>query len=365
MDGYFVGGLEPRPGDSDEVTVIGGASYITSGKFKTLLRDSIIDWGTFLEIYEGSLNCRVMFEQVTRILDVKRGDKPADSLVVSQMVPIVRQIYLMSAELHMGCLLKQFMLYEPVSVAVHAVFTILRSHFEDVVLHFVTARNAYWLSNAKAGKPNDWSKLIARWDRDNLENELESSSIILLFLNPPKPLKSNLHIKLKNGPAVKATKALAKAVKKFHYPGFCPKVPHERLQGLLKFPLDLFTRAIQALEPTYKPPNYAKLEQKMALILQSRKTALRPSSLKFPPRKKPPAGLLTTAKLAETDREPKPEVAEARLALTKWYVREIFEIRKGLLPVGKKYEAYYRQRAEALSEVAKMLRVALRPAPLP
>ena len=51
---YATGGLEPSD-TPDGTYQIDGVNYMLSEKFKSQLRNSIIDWGTFLEIYHNNI----------------------------------------------------------------------------------------------------------------------------------------------------------------------------------------------------------------------------------------------------------------------------------------------------------------------
>lgn len=345
MDNYFIGGLEPTKDDRNEVLCVGGTDYLLIDKFKTMLRDSLIDWGTFLEVYNDNINYSNMYDQVVRLLNIKENENLRD-----MMVPLIEKIYKLPAAAHVSCMMKQFMVYEPMSIAIHELFTILKQHYEDIVKLFIDCRNDYIVKNKVKVKLNDWDRLINRWDRLNVEHKLESSSPVLLFLNPPNRLKSNIHYKIPQ--FVKETSVLKAAVKKFKYPGFCPRVPHKRLVMLLQFPINKFVDAIKKICPDKKLPDYGKIESLIVKTL-SNKPAVPKITNEFK-RETPPSNLIKLGKHKTTD--PTPEINAARIALIKWYVDKIMELRKQLLPVGKQYEKYYINLAKIITQTTELIK---------
>ncbi len=325
MSKYFTGGLEPLE-DDIKILPIDDTDYLITDKFKTMLRDSFIDWGTFLEVYHGNLNASIMFEQILKLLNIKENENLRDI-----MVPLVKKIYHLPLSSHMACMLKQFVVYEPVSLAVHSLFTTIKHHYEHIVKRFVFLRNRYIEEHDLKAKLNNWDKLYREWEEANLEYGLETSSIILLFLNPPHSLKSGLHYKIPG----KDMSALKSAVKSFHYKGFCPKIPHERLTALLAFPINAFVSAIKSIAPDEPLPNYRSIEQMVANTLRNKPVA--PEIKDEVKRETPPKGM-------------------DKLRLIQWYVDHILELRKNLLPYGKQYEEYYISMAKTITEITEKIK---------
>jgi hypothetical protein len=332
MEKYKIGGLEPT--DKEEKLMdIEGITYVLSDKFRTMLRDSFIDWGTFLEVYHDNLNYTLLFDQMVRLLNIKENENLREF-----MIPLIKKIYHLPAESHMISMLKQFMLYEPVSIAIHAVFTTIKMHYEHIVELFIVNRNKYITEHELQDKPNDYEELTKYWNQMNNQYDLDSSSVILLFLNPPDGLKSKLNINISGMEREIAT--LKDKIKKFHYLGFCPKVPHERLQALLGFPLNEFVKVINKLNPNIKFPNYKELEKKIAEKM-------------YEMPKKP------YIKDTFTRQNP-PDYLVDKLELAKWYINNIMELRKNLVDQGYLYEQYYIQQAKIFNEINEILSNELR-----
>lgn len=327
---YKTGGLEIAPDTESDILQVDGIDYVVSNKFKTLLRDSFVNWGTFLEIYKKSLPEGVLFEQVVKLLDVKDTENLRD-----MMVPLVKKIYHLPAEAHMACMLKQFMLYEPVSIALHAIFTTIRTHYEELVEQFIETRNKYIKEHKLKDKLNNLSELNKYWADVNNQHDLESSSLTLLFINPPKGLKNQINFKVKGAPS-KPIETFRASLKKFKYPGFCPKVPQERIGQLLNFPIVELTIAIKSMDPDAKFPNYRKLEHDIQKLL---------AGVPQPPVIKD-----------DIERKDPPKSLTEKIELIKWYVDEILALRKHLLPYGKAYEEYYFNHSKILLEINELIK---------
>ncbi len=320
---YRTGGLEPV-NDDQKTLDVDGIKYVVSEKFRTMLRDSFIDWGTFLEVYHNNLNYTLMFDQMVKLLNIKENENLREF-----MIPLVKEIYHLPAKAHITCMLKQFMIYEPVSVAIHSLFTTIKLHYEYIVDMFISTRNKFILENETRDKTNDIIELKKYWDAMNQQYSLESSSTTLLFLNPPKGMKSNIHYSVKGKEEM--ISPLKDAIKKFHYLGYCPKVPQARLKALLDFPVNEFVAAIRSMDSLAKFPDYSNLEQTIADELKRMPSM--PTVVDDIPRKDPPKEL--------TD----------NMDLAKWYVDAILDLRKELLKYGSMYEDYYLEQAKIFVDI--------------
>ena len=319
---YKTGGLEPQ--DSGKTMSVDGVNYVVSDKLRMMLRDSFIDWGTFLEVYHDNLDYVTLFDQMIRLLNIKENENLRESLI-----PLIKNIYKLPADAHMACMLKQFMVYEPVSVAIHSLFTTIKLFFEHIVEQYIIARNRYIELNNTKDKLNDLDKLKSYWVSLDNQYNLESSSIILLFLNPPNGIKSNMHFTVKG---VISTKTVKSKITKFKYPGFCPKVAHVRLRKLLEFPINEFIKAIKDLDNTIPFPDFKKIENIISTNIKNLPSIVHiKDEIK---RETPPAELKTD-----------------NIELAKWYVNAILELRKDLMTYGTKYEEYYIEKARVFINI--------------
>ena len=325
---YKTGGLEPST-NAAKVLEIDGIKYIVSEKFRTMLRDSFIDWGTFLEIYNNNLDYATMFDQMVKLLNIKENENLREF-----MIPLVKTIYHLPAQAHIICMLKQFMIYEPMSIAVHGLFTTIKLHYEYIVETFINVRNQYISTHNSTQKLNDLSMLKKYWEDMDLQYSLESSSIILLFLNPPEKLKSKIVFDVIGHSDI--ISKLKNKVKKFHYLGFCPNVPNIRLNALLEFPVNEFITVIKTLDPDIKFPDYAKLE--LEVTTELKKMPSFPTIIDDIPRLEPPKELTDNIELA------------------KWYIDAILDLRKNLLKYGTLYEEYYVTQAKIFISITDKIK---------
>jgi len=344
---YCTGGLEPKNTDRHDILTVDDTAYILTDKFKTQLRDLFIDWGTFLEVYDHNLNYANMFDQIIKLLNIKENKNLRDMLL-----PLVKKIYLLPAYAHITCMMKQFMLYEPVSIVIYSLFTLIRHHFEYIVERFIKLRDQYIKDHGLKDPLNNWETLINKWNNANNDYELDSSSPILLFLNSPKPIKIKIYYKITG--LKKPINNLVQAIKKFKYAGFCMKVPHRRLEKLLEFPLKEFLVVIRHLNPQEPLPNYKKIEKEIIAILKNKPH--KPVVKDIYKRESPPKHLIKLAQLKIKDMDVSPDITQARINLIKWYVSKILDLRKKLLPYGHKYEEYYIQSAKILNQILIILK---------
>lgn len=339
----YIGGLEPKD-EKNTLLPIDGINYVVTDKFRSKLLANVIDWGTFLEIYHDKINHENTFNQILKLLDIKDNNNLREV-----MLPLLKKLYHLPADAHLACMMKQFMVYEPLSVAVHDLFTTLKKHYEDIIWYFVKARNDYIEANKAKGSKNDPYHLQQKWYEINTQESLESSSVVLLFFNGKHGLHYKLSCKDKDCyPAKKACDKLKSVVKRFEYKGFCPKVPYKRLTALLSFPLNEFVSAIKTMDDTVIFPNYKEMETTMHEILKEK--PMRPKIHNTFKRKTPPHDLVLKSSRGNND---------AELELIKWYVDNILELRKSLIEDGKKYELYFVELAKQIHKVSEMIKTHL------
>lgn len=355
MEQYFIGGLEPSKTSS---YTLGGKSYLNYEKFKTSLRNNLIDWGAFLEIYKKNTEYNAIYENATRLLNIKKGETSR-----SMFLPVLLKIYDLPAKNHLASMMKQFMLHEPVSIAIYSLFNSVKHHYEYLVKRYFLLRNKY----VKKHKTNDnivnWKETEKRWDILNDEHDIDTSSLALFFINPifnttsmeqMDTPKLYWKINTKDKKILSAVNKLMQQVNKFSYKGFCPKVPVQRMEALLKFPLQAFVSAIKVLNPNEKLPNYDNITEKIHKIL---KNHIKKPTIDIKLKKKPiKRSILKKVKLNVSENEVNAEITKNRLELTKWIIQEIFKFRKQLIQVGSKYEQYYINVAHQIEKIDKLLK---------
>ena len=345
---YKLGGLESS-GKERKLT-IDDTNYILNDKFVTAMRDTILDWETFLEIYEDNVDICTLFNQAAKLLDLKDNEHLRRDIILT-----LKSVYELPLQAHLTCMLKQYVLHEPISIVIYNIFIVIKIHYEKMVLKFLELRNEYIGNkkdaikkdiNKKDAKLNDIDKLFKVWADIDQQYDLQTSSIVLFFMNPSlrdqtstiKIDHSKIHWKVPN----MKNEPLINAVKKYKYKGFCKRVPRERLMALLEFPAKEFITAIRWLEERLNKkktvfPQYSSLNTQMKNMLHIIPKPDLPTDLEKP--KESPEG--------------------TALEKGKFYVKEILELRKKLLPYGLKYEEYYNSLAEQLVPVYELLKAEL------
>lgn len=345
MDKYFIGGIETND-ESYEIFKIDNTKYVFSDKFKAMLRDKLIDWGTFLEIYGENVEYDILFNEINKLLDINDNEN-----LKNVMLPMIQKIYNLPEKIHVSLMIKQFNIYEPLSIAIYSIFNTFKCHFEYVVHLFIEERNKYIENNSIKVKLNNWKDLLSYWSEVQSANDIDTSSVILLFLNPPNEFSSKIHYKL-SAEFEKDVANLKEAISKFHYAGFCPKVPIKRLAKLLEFPLKDFINIIKKINPEVELPDYTEIENNMRNMLKNINDY--PIITDSIPRKIPPENLTDDNKnLSDT------ELQKKKLNLIKWYVTSTLELRKKLLESGKKLEKYYINVAKLIVDINNNIKALL------
>lgn len=337
------------PSKDERTTTIDDVVYVFSDNFKAALRNSCIDWAAFVNVYQDSMKYEDLFDEVTKVLNIKANEHLRGTLI-----PLVRKIYALPAQAHIACMMRQFMIFEPVTIALHSIFDVIKRHYEQLVALFVSLREAQLGPNSQS---NDWEKLTAAWIEADSINDYDSSSTILLFINPPDTLDERvprLHVDIAGDSGASKLRA---AIDAFHYKGFCRLVPHKRLRALLEFPLAEFVAAIKQLDPSFSLPSYEIIESKVSKLLVAPNHPVSNVEVK---RDTPPAALVEQASksVANTDgrNSSGSEASAAQMELIMWYVNAIFAVRKQVYAEGRKLECHYENTAMMLSNVAIQLR---------
>lgn len=313
--------------------------FAVGDNFRQMLYNNILEWEQFQKMDENIKQLELI-EYITKLLYLENSNNLKEFLI-----PILVKIYKLSDEHHLYCMIKQYKITTAMNVTIHALFTTIRLYYESIVLIYLHERNKYIKDKSndkpvdkpidKKNKINVISELKQLWNDLNTIHKLETSSIILYFLNPVnKDLENNLYLDISTDDKKlnKLSKNLLNSVKKFHYRGFCPKVAADRLKFLLEFPVDDFISIISYLNPEIKFTDNDKLVK----ILSKKLTIEKPKLHKSYKRKKIPTDILESG---DTQK------------IAKWYVDEIFNIRKSLLQTGIKYEEYYIKKAQIYDEI--------------
>lgn len=381
---------------------INETTYMIGDKLATTLRQTYINWNAFHEIYQDSIDDDNLFQQVVSMFHLNTSEK-----LKPHIVQLLHKIYHLSSLHHISCMIKQFVIKEPISMVIYNIFRIFKQYFESLVTKFMVLRNQYILQYGLAvdGKVlmNEIEYLQDKWNELNDKHSYDTSSTILYFLSHPhkdamilynildttQVQKTTSQPKTTNTPKtasnasmiadksvvadhsvgdksivytpyvpstshdVKKDKSerakkykeifnkiqqaidkLVKAIGQFEYVGFCPKRPFERLMSLLKFPVDEFQEVISLLSDDFHPVNMKNLFRD---ITKNLSYIAKPTIKEIKERDKLPKGLNHRETIC-------------------WYVKAILDLRKSLLPEGKKIEQYYMKFAHILTKILDIVK---------
>ena len=190
--------------------IIGGSEQTVSvgNKAELAIRNRAIEWKNFSEYLEKqSDKDAALREFVMRFFNIVTPQQDVtemlDKYYKTDFVVIVKNLR------------KMFFLHEPLAWALRELFFKFTRYYETILRKIVE-------------KNGSWTALIEKWASHNPD---DTSSFPLWNLTYDKEYQTILS----KHPGM--TEWLANLNKTWTYKGFCPKVPHERIQSLMAFPI--------------------------------------------------------------------------------------------------------------------------------
>lgn len=306
---------------------IGELKYVFNNKLDYMVNHMLLDWSTFINMNK-SIDHNSLFEEVVKLLNVKENEH-----IIGILLTIVKSVYDSSPTSQISSMLKQYNVYEPISLSITQLFSIIKVEYENIVVEYINCRNKYIDNNSTQDEKNNLNELLEYWLQLTNLHKINTSSLILMFINPSIDESNKLKILVKGK---ESSIELSNDIKKFTYKGFCPKVPHERLNELLNFPVNSFISTIKDLDSKKNFPDYDKIGLDIGKILE--KNISKPVIDNDEYKKKTP-----------------PKELE-NIDLVKWYVEAIIEYRKYLTKYSKDYEEYFSKQVEVINEITDIIR---------
>jgi len=349
-----------------EIIKIGGIERHVGNKLEFMISNNIIQWEQILIAHEKYKKDNIFFDEVIRILGFKENQN-----LLELILPMSKKIYNLPDKFHIISMIKQYFIYEPLSLVIHNIFMIFKNHYEQIFNDFITARNKYIVENKLDNNRNkiiDLNFLLDYWGDINIQNNIDTSSLILYFINTTENIDNNLDITIIDADKniVSLIKILQNKLKKFNYPGFCPKVPYTRLKKLLIFPLETFVKVIKLLDKEYKTIDYKLIENKIKKILDNFHLVNPLLEYKniYKREKNPINKIYKLIEKEEKFKKRKKNEHEQNdhkimIETIKWYVDKTLQLRKQILPEAKKLEKYYNELAKLFEEVYNVLKMYL------
>lgn len=317
-------------------------THIVGNKTSVKLRDKILEWGAFKEIYPDIANLddagtKAMCNTVKLVMDSRICLNAEDTLEVLKIM------YNLPDEKLSQMFIRRFNFGSSTIMALKSIYVNWVNHLETCVVNYTKARDAYIDKNNIKVNKNDVDKLHKNWNAIDNYYGINSSSPLLLYSSFPEtpyilPWLRGTFTEddvwdiypepfYWTVPGVSATATLEKAIKKFTYLGFCPRRPKYRLKKLFEFPLKELYEATVALGG--KPKSKITYENILKMM---------------PNMKKPPVFEVPEIKRLL---EPEGNIKEK----IKWYVERIINIYDKLKPHFKEVEKYYTDIAKKISEI--------------
>lgn len=325
-------------------------TYIVGNKASIKIRDKILEWGAFKELYPdklGNAGTSALCKVAARIL------YHTESLDLDQTLETLRITYKLPDVKLSQMILRRFNLGEVTKNSIHSIFVNWAKYLEKSILKYAEIRNAYIDHNQTHNQNgnnevNNIKDLLKNWSVIDKYYDIETSSPLLLYSHfPKKPydlpwlrgafIEDDLWDIYPNKfhwiiTGVPETELLQNTLtnSNFLYLGFCPRAPKERLRRLFSFPIEELHAATKALggdiDTTPLP-----LPEIITMINQSGPRA--PTSFEPP----------TILRELEPDGDVEHKV--------KWYVEKFIDIYLKMKPHFESIETYYVNLAKNLSLV--------------
>jgi hypothetical protein len=316
-------------------------TVIVGNRTSVCMRDKILEWGTFNEMYPdmgrlGDSGEKSLCNTVKLIISSQ------SCMDLSSTLEILKITYDMPDKQMAQLFIRRFKFSAATIDTLRAIYSNWSDYLESAVIAYDHARADYIEKYQTADSPNDIALLTQNWSAVDKYYHINSSKPILLFSQfPNRPydlpwlrgaftegdewdvMPSLFNWKVNGVPEVDS---LVKYLTSFVYLGFCPKRPKYRLTQLLTFPIDQLRDAIVALggDP---PESHSKVLNLLGTTIPHPTYELDPI-----PRPEPPTHKLQCDSIH-------------------WYVGQILAIYKAMTPHFRKVENYYTKISKKMSKI--------------
>ncbi len=285
QESNILGGINSIPGGTSILQVSGGFTLksehienrvLIGNLAKTYIKNRILEWTTFQETYykKGKLSSDKDYKNLLCVLN-DIFPLPIYTINEDELLFLIKHIYTASPTEIMTALTKSTPLQAPLQASIRHLFMTYKIYIEQSIELFVHLRQDYMKKRnlLKSANSNEFMKLVDRWNSVDMENKVNTSSLILFFNFPPTSAKLEKTVPQINwnipGATILVNKSitafLAAAKKhKFSYGGFCPHAAIERFNLLLRFPIKELLVAINAIDFNKK---YSDINDKCNTII--------------------------------------------------------------------------------------------------
>jgi hypothetical protein len=233
---------------------------VLESKSKAFLKNKITEWAIFKDIYyiKGSLDDKYYDNFIETannifILPFYCDDNKELAIMVKSVYNATnKQLYI--------AMMNNLDLFHSIKLSIKHLFMAYKCFIEKIIEKFMILRNEYInILNKKKSKPskiNDYDMILDKWIQIDINNNINTSSIILFFNFPSKKITLEKSIKKmewsipNSGDVNKLINKFLLKIKSnnFYYCGFCPLIPIERFKILIRFPITELINAINLIQ---------------------------------------------------------------------------------------------------------------------
>jgi hypothetical protein len=263
----ILGGIDTNNKDiSNRINIVGGYDKYTNpvntemrigDLSKMFVKIKITEWDSFKKNYftNNKLPDKYYDNFIERLNTI--FTLPYNIVNDTDLLYMVSKFYSAPAKQIFNSIESQLNFLESYKKSIQHLFMSLKVFIENLIELFVQIREEYIeTSKLRNNKSNNFKDLLERWYNIDVENNIDTSSLILFFNFHPKKISfeksiPKIHWNIKGNSVDKKIINFLKKIKntKFEYIGYCPHVFMERFNILLKFPINDLIDIINTLQP--------------------------------------------------------------------------------------------------------------------
>ena len=336
--------------DRKIITIVGGfnkslkpveSKLVVGDKYKTFIKNKNMEWKAFKDAYYESNKLDPKYYE--KFLDTLNDifAMPFHTIKDSEISYFIKNMYNAPIDkIHNG--IENYLnLLDPIKKTIRHLFMTYKVYVEKIIELFVTARESF-LNDANdkntKSKRNNFDELVDRWSSVDMENNIDTSSVILFFNFPPSTTNIEKSIPVIQWHAGYKTidKKIDNFLNKikqtdFAYVGFCPHVAVKRLKILLSFPVDDLINILQDLGVNTKD-----IDAQVKKIVKKIKSLTQPKSSKQD-------NASNTFRLKKKKMTPCPKKINEKICYFEKYIETYLDMYKQVTPhfVKREKSIYY------------------------
>lgn len=245
----FTGGFDKNSNYNKYSIRVGNAA-------NDFIKNKLIEWKSFNDVYKDKKHV----DYYESLINMVNMIVPVPTYITNEtkLWMNVNSIYNMEDEQILNIIANSSNIYRPIKIALRHLFMIYKMYIELLLQTYVSLRNKYIQTHNLKDKKQNFDKLCANWNIIDADNNLQSSSPMLLLNFPPNNFSVDSNIEtiswtIHNKKIQKQIDKFLHDMKKskFGYIGYCPHAIPERFAEIIKFPLYSLIEVIYELSPNH------------------------------------------------------------------------------------------------------------------